>query len=376
MKKMNFRFPIFSILAYSLLVTYAHATSYELTDSTDSIIGKLDSAVVGREHTLLDIAREYGFGYQDLKLLNPEIDTWMPKDGEVVQLPSRFILPNVPREGVVLNIPEMRLYYFPPHKQGEPVEVYTYPLGVGREGWDTPYKKTRIVGKKKYPDWRPPKSILKEHEDAGDPLPKIVKAGPDNPLGDYALRLGLPAYLIHGTNKPWGIGMRVSHGCIRLYPEDIAELFQKVKVGTPVNIINNPYKIGGADGVLYLEAHPPLSTATRDENGEVVESIDEYGHPINRASDYGNVNFTQVVEMIVASTDEDEYLIDWGMAKIVSSEAKGIPIAIGVAIAKETQIMSQAEESDTLALKLDTVIDDTGTSRNLNNNRKTRISEP
>ena len=376
MKKMSCRFQIILILACSLLATYAHATSYELKDSTDSIIGKLDSTVVGREYTLLDIAREYGFGYQDLKLLNPEIDIWMPKDGEVVQLPSRFILPNVPREGVVLNIPEMRLYYFPPHKQGEPVEVYTYPLGVGREGWDTPYKKTRIVGKKKHPDWRPPKSILKEHEDAGDPLPKVVKAGPDNPLGDYALRLGLPAYLIHGTNKPWGIGMRVSHGCIRLYPEDIAELFQKVKVGTPVNIINKPYKIGGADGVLYLEAHPPLTTATRDEYGDIIESVDEYGEPINRDNDYGTVNFTQVVEMIVASTDEDEYLIDWGMAKIVSSEAKGIPIAIGVAIAKETQIMSQAEESDTLVLKLDTVIDDAGTSRNLNNNRKTRISEP
>ncbi len=376
MKKMSCRFQIFFILACSFLATYAHATSYELKDSTDSIIGKLDSTVVGREYTLLDIAREYGFGYQDLKLLNPEIDIWMPKDGEVVQLPSRFILPNVPREGVVLNIPEMRLYYFPPHKKGEPVEVYTYPLGVGREGWDTPYKKTRIVGKKKHPDWRPPKSILKEHEDAGDPLPKVVKAGPDNPLGDYALRLGLPAYLIHGTNKPWGIGMRVSHGCIRLYPEDIAELFQKVKVGTPVNIINKPYKIGGADGVLYLEAHPPLTTATRDEYGDIIESVDEYGEPINRANDYGTVNFTQVVEMIVASTDEDEYLIDWGMAKIVSSEAKGIPIAIGVAIAKETQIMSQAEESDTLVLKLDTVIDDAGTSRNLNNNRKTRISEP
>ena len=367
---MTCRFPIFFILAYSLLATYAHATSYELKESTDSIIGKLDSAVVGREHTLLDIAREYGFGYQDLQLLNPEIDTWMPKDGEVVQLPSRFILPDVPREGVVLNIPEMRLYYFPPHKKGEPVKVFTYPLGIGREGWATPYKKTRIISKKKHPDWRPPKSILKEHEDAGDPLPEVVKAGPDNPLGDYALRLGLPAYLIHGTNKPWGIGMRVSHGCIRLYPEDIAELFQKVKVGTPVNIINNPYKIGGADGVLYLEAHPPLRTATRDEYGNVAESVDEYGEPINRANDYGTVNFTQVVGMIVASTNEDEYFIDWGMAKIVSSEAKGIPIAIGVSIAKETQTkgqetMGQAKENDTLTLKLDTTVNDVGITKKL-----------
>ncbi len=148
-----------------------------------------------------------------------------------------------------------------------------------------------------------------------------------------------------------------------MYPEDIAELFHKVKVGTSVNIINNPYKIGGADGVLYLEAHPPLSTAARDDYGDVAESTVEYGDPINRANNYGNVNFTQVVEMIVASTREDEYMIDWGMAKIVSSEAKGIPVAIGVSIAKETQTMSQAAESDTLTLKLETAIDDVGISK-------------
>jgi len=364
-EKMNFRFSMFSILVCSLLSAHAHATSYQLKNSTDSIVGQMDSVVVSRDTTLLDIAREYGFGYQDLKLLNPTTDTWMPKDGEVVQLPSKFILPNVPREGLVLNIPEMRLYFFPPQKKGEPVEVVTYPLGIGREGWGTPYKKTRIIGKKKNPDWRPPKSILKEYEDAGDPLPKIVKAGPDNPLGDYALRLGLPAYLIHGTNKPWGIGMRVSHGCIRLYPEDIAELFDKVKVGTAVNIINNPYKIGEADGVLYLEAHPPLSTARRDEYGDIIESKDDYGDPINVPSDYANVNFTQVVEMIVASTDEDEYLIDWGMAKTVSNEAKGIPVPIGIFVPKEIENTSQIARSDRLSLKLDTDINDAGITKEL-----------
>ena len=334
MKNIYFRLPIFLILVGHLLV--AHATSYQLQNGADTIVGKLDSAVVDRDTTLLDIAREYGFGYQDLKLLNPTIDTWMPNDGELVQLPSKFILPNVVREGIVLNIPEMRLYYYPPQIKGEPERVFTYPLGVGREGWATPYKKTRIIGKKKHPDWRPPKSILQEHEDAGDPLPEVVKAGPDNPLGDHALRLGLPAYLIHGTNKPWGIGMRVSHGCIRLYPEDIAELFDQVKVGTAVNIINNPYKIGAEDGVLYLEAHPPLTTATKDEYGNVVWSMVETR----------NGNFTQVVEMIVASTAEDEYVIDWGMAKIVSEEAKGIPVAIGISIPKQAEKTGEDAEGD------------------------------
>jgi L,D-transpeptidase ErfK/SrfK len=335
-KRMYFRISKFLILVCSLLVTQAYATSYQLQHSTDTIVGKLDTAVVGRDTTLLDIAREYGFGYQDLKLLNPKIDTWMPEDGELVQLPSKFILPNVVREGIVLNIPEMRLYFFPPQKKGEPERVYTYPLGVGREGWATPYKKTRIIGKKEHPDWRPPKSILQEHEDAGDPLPEVVKAGPDNPLGDHALRLGLPAYLIHGTNKPWGIGMRVSHGCIRLYPEDIAELFDQVKVGTAVNIINNPYKIGEEDGVLYLEAHPPLTTATKDEYGNVIESTGEIR----------NGNFTQVVEMIVASTAEDEYVIDWGMAKIVSEEVKGIPVAIGISIPKQAEKTGKDAQGD------------------------------
>ena len=177
-------------------------------------------------------------------------------------------------------------------------------------------------------------------------MPEFVKAGPDNPLGEHALRLGIPAYLIHGTNKPWGIGMRVSHGCIRLYPEDIAELFDKVKVGTPVNIINNPYKIGKADGVLYLEVHPPLTTATMDEYGDVIESADE--------KVVGN--FSQVIEMIVASTNDNEYFIDWDMAKIVSNETKGIPVAIGIYIPKQEKSTSRTTGNDDFYLKLDTNI--------------------
>lgn len=328
-KLMNFSLSVFWLLVSVFLTAQVYATSYELKNNTDSIVGELDSVIVNSDTTLLDVARKFGFGYQDLKLLNPTVDTWMPEDGEIVQLPSRFILPNVARKGIVLNIPEMRLYYFPQSKKGEANKVVTYPLGIGKEGWATPYKQTRIIGKKKNPDWYPPKSIRREHENAGDPLPKIVKAGPNNPLGDHVLRLGLPSYLIHGTNKPWGIGMRVSHGCIRLYPEDIAELFEQVKVGTAVNIINRPYKIGEAGGVLYLEAHPVLKTATIDEYGDVIEDVNE--NPNNE--------FTKVVEMIVASTKEDEYIIDWGMAKIVSEESKGIPVAIGLLAPKEAKII-------------------------------------
>ena len=277
----------------------------------DTVIGQLETARAEFSDTLLDIGRSHGFGYQDLKLLNPEIDTWMPGEGMEVQLPGKFILPNAPKTGIVLNIPEMRLYYYPENKAGEDKQVITYPLGVGREGWTTPYAKTRIVEKKKDPAWYPPESIRKEHAEKGDILPKIVPPGPDNPLGAYAMRLGLGAYLIHGTNKPYGVGMRVSHGCIRLYPEHIEDLFNRVKIGTPVNIINQPYKIGELDGVIYLEVHPHL-----DEDNE----------------HFSQNSLTEVVKYIIETTEENHYKIDWNLVKQVVADSKGIPVAIGLHI--------------------------------------------
>jgi len=295
-------------IVMSFYTQVAPGAVYELKGS-DSVIGALNSTQAEFNQTLLDVGRNYGFGYQDLKLLNPDIDTWLPGEGREVLLPGQFILPNVPRQGIVLNIPEMRLYYFPEAKAGEARQVITYPLGVGREGWSTPYMKTRIIQKKERPSWYPPESIRKEHEELGDPLPKIVKPGPDNPLGNFALKLDGGEYLIHGTNKPFGVGMRVSHGCIRLYPEDIEDLFQRVKVGTPVNIINQPYKIGDMDGVIYLEVHPHL-----DEDNE----------------HFSQNNLTEVVKYIIESTDENRYQIDWNLIKQIVIEAKGIPVAIGV----------------------------------------------
>lgn len=302
-----------SLTGYSLylLLMYTHVAVggiYELKGS-DSVVGELDSTRAEYNQTLLDIGRSHGFGYHDLKLLNPDIDTWIPGEGKEVLLPGQFILPNAPKEGIVLNIPEMRLYYFPEVKTGEARQVITYPLGVGREGWATPYMKTRIIQKKVHPAWYPPESIRKEHEEKGDPLPEIVKPGPDNPLGDFALKLGGGDYLIHGTNKPFGVGMRVSHGCIRLYPEDIKDLFQRVKVGTPVNIINQPYKIGELDGVIYLEVHPHL-----DEDNE----------------HFSQNSLTEVVKYIIEMTEENHYKIDWKQIKQIVAESRGIPVAIGV----------------------------------------------
>ena len=217
--------------------------SYTLKTPGDSMIGNLDEVRAEHEDTLPDIARANGLGFREIKLANPGVDTWLPGEGTEIVLPTLFVLPVTPHVGIVLNIPEMRLYYFPSQDSDRATEVITHPIGVGRQGWSTPYMNTRIIQKKTRPAWYPPESIRKEHAEQGDPLPERVPPGPDNPLGNYAMRLGVPEYIIHGTNKPFGIGMRVSHGCIRLYPEDIKSLYQQVKLRTPVRIVNQPYKV-------------------------------------------------------------------------------------------------------------------------------------
>jgi L,D-transpeptidase ErfK/SrfK len=222
------------------------------------LVGELRSVAAAGEDTLLDIARRFDAGQDEILHANPDVDRWLPKPGSQVLVPSRHILPDARREGLILNIAEMRLYYFPPSSPGRPDELQTYPVSIGRMDWDTPQGTTRIVAKTRNPEWRPPKSIKEEHAADGEPLPDVVPAGPDNPLGKYALRLGLPGYLIHSTNKPYGVGMRVTHGCVRMYPEDIETLFPEVSVGTPVQIVNQPVKVGWLGHTLFIEIHPPL----------------------------------------------------------------------------------------------------------------------
>ena len=181
---------------------------------------------------------------------NPKVDMWVPGDGKDVLVPDFHVLPKAPREGLVMNLAEKRLYYYPSAN-----EVQVFSVGVGRDGWETPVGSYSIIEKIKDPTWTPPASIRKEHAEKGDPLPAVVPAGPDNPLGAYAMRLSNPSYLIHGTNKPWGVGMPVSHGCTRMYPEDIEALFPKVEKGTPVRIVNQPYKVGWSGDQLFLEVN-------------------------------------------------------------------------------------------------------------------------
>ncbi|WP_119629823.1 L,D-transpeptidase family protein [Methylocaldum marinum] len=221
---------------------------------SDSVVGQLATVQLEKGDSLPDVARHFGLGLQEIAEANPGTDLWVPESGRTLILPMQFVVPDTVRKGLVVNLAAMRLFYFPSKTSGE---VITFPVGIGREGRSTPTGEMSIVRKAAHPAWYVPASIRKDHALKGDPLPAVVSPGPDNPLGDYAMYLSRPSYLIHGTNKPYGIGLRASNGCVRLYPENIEALYRQVPVKTPVHIVNQPYLVGWRDGELYLEAHKP-----------------------------------------------------------------------------------------------------------------------
>ena len=258
-----------SILAVILFPYFASnvlaATVTLPANPNDSVISQFQDEVpltrAEEDETLLDVARRFNLGQMEIVRLNPDIDRWNVKKGEIVRLSNRHILPEGPREGITLNLAEYRMYYYLPNSAGAPTQVMTFAHGVGRQDWKTPLGKTSVARKIKDPSWHPPESIRREHAAMGDPLPEIVPPGPHNPLGQFALYLNLPGeYRIHGTDidKIYGIGMQITHGCIRMYPEDIEELHNNVAVGTPVYIVKQPVKVGWLDNILYVEAHPDL----------------------------------------------------------------------------------------------------------------------
>jgi L,D-transpeptidase ErfK/SrfK len=237
--------------------------------ANQDVIGETQVLFARYENTFSAIGREYDLGYEEMRRANPGVDQWLPGEGTPIYLPTQSILPDAARKGIVINVPAMRLYYFTTEKSAaDPAvvttSVTTYPIGIGAQGWATPFGEAKVTGKARDPTWYVPASVRKEHLERGDKLPAVVPPGPDNPLGAYAMTLSLPSYLIHGTNKPDGVGMRSSHGCIRLYPEDIEALFGRVAKGTPVRIVNQPLLAGWRDGQLYLEVHPPLAEETHD----------------------------------------------------------------------------------------------------------------
>jgi L,D-transpeptidase ErfK/SrfK len=236
----------------------ASPNRFVLESPAQDVIGVPQVVFPSATDTLSDFARAYGLGYDELLEANPGVNPWLPGENTPILLPTQYVLPDVPREGVVLNIASKRLFYFPAMGEGQDQIVFTYPIGIGRVGWETPLGATTVVSKAKDPSWWVPASVRREHAEMGDPLPSLVPPGPDNPLGTRVLKLEMPGYLIHGTNQPYGVGMRVSHGCIRLYPENIETLYEIVEIGEPVRIINEPYLLGQRDGEWYFESHKPL----------------------------------------------------------------------------------------------------------------------
>jgi L,D-transpeptidase ErfK/SrfK len=237
---------------------------FEFDPEVDQVIGDLQVTHVQGEDTLSDIARRFNLGYEEIVRANPGVDPWLPGEGREIVLPTQFVLPDAPREGLVINLAQLRMFYFPKAVEGEPRRVITHPIGIGKVGWSTPEGTTKVTGKAKNPTWFPPASVRKEHREAGDPLPSKVPPGPDNPLGAHLLTLGWPSYLIHGTNKPYGVGLRSSHGCVRFYPEDIAVLYDKIPVGTKVTVVNQPFVFGWKHNALYVQAFPVLEDDERE----------------------------------------------------------------------------------------------------------------
>ena len=288
-----------------------------LSSPTDDVVGQLQVVVAGYNDTLPDIARRFNLGYEEIVAANPGVSIDTPRGMRIV-LPTQFILPPAPRRGIVINLATLRLFYFPPTPEPDGSQVViTHPVGIGREGWTTPLGQTRIVSKEQAPRWYVPASIRREHATWGDPLPSQVPPGPRNPLGTHALHLARPGYLIHGTNKPGGIGMRVSHGCIQLYPEDIVSLYAQVPVGTPVTIVNQPVLAGWYQGTLYLEAHPPLQDDHRNWRKAVRPLI------ASRAAQ--------------AKADQPVIAVDWDKVNRLVAKPRGLslPVLVGTPTLEE-----------------------------------------
>jgi len=237
---------------------------FELDTTGSDMIGELRITRANHEDTFTDLARRFNVGYEELVRANPGIDPWVPGEDRDIVLPTQHLLPNASREGIVINLAAMRLYFFPRVARGEPQIVYTFPLGIGRVGWATPIGSTSVTHMTKNPTWRPGPGVRAERAENGEILPAVVPPGPDNPLGTRALYLGWPSYLIHGTNKPAGVGLRSSHGCIRLFPEDVEFLYDLVRPGTKVTVVNQPFVFGWHDGQLHMQAFNVLEDDPRD----------------------------------------------------------------------------------------------------------------
>lgn len=297
-----------SMLCLGLLLWSAKGFSltFQLPTNGDNVVGKVQWTQSLPGDDFITVGRRYDIGYYELVEANPGVDPNLPHPGTLLVIPSRFVIPNVPHKGIVVSLAELRIYYFPAGTN----EVKTYPVGIGREGWNTPIGVTTVTQKVVNPTWVVPPDIMAwrlEKENGGVQLPKSVPPGPNNPLGGYALYLGFPEYHIHGTNDPTGIGRRSSSGCIRMWPEDIEELFSKTPKGTTVRVINDPFKAGWLDNRVYLESHTPL---------------EEQQHMYQ--TDAAPMRYD--VQDVVANRPAE---INWSTAKWIAKQQNGVPQIIG-----------------------------------------------
>ena len=259
------------------------------------------------DDTLLELARRHKLGYVEMVAANPDTDPWVPGEGTNVILPTIHLMPSLDDEkpeGIIINLADMRLYFF--NKSGDP--PLSFPIGIGRDGLKTPTGVTKVTRKREDPSWRPTKRMRTEDPE----LPEVVPAGPDNPLGTRAMYLGWPEYLIHGTNKPWGVGRRVSSGCVRMYPEDVETLYEMVDVGTKVTVIDQPIKFGWIGSELYMEVHPT------QEQSDQLEAKGEFDRQLD----------SSVVDQALAVAGVHRGRLDWSGIRRATIERRGYPIQI------------------------------------------------
>ena len=299
---------------------------FDLATADQELVGETQVLFAKFENTLPGIAREYNVGFEEIKNANPGVDVWLPGEGTPIYLPTAGLLPDAPREGIVINVASMRLLYYATYRETtatgvtERLAVTSHPIGIGRQDWATPLGEATVKDKARDPVWYPPASVRAEHAAKGDPLPSVVGPGTDNPLGAFALALSLPGYLIHGTNMPAGVGMRASHGCIRMYPEDIEALFERVARGTPVRIVDEPVLAGWHDGVLYLEVHPPLDEDHRDL-GALAE---------------------RVIAAALARSAASDVVVDAAKVAQVVAERRGLPFPVLARMPSPAQYLASA----------------------------------
>lgn len=303
LNSMSLFFRCVGLLAFFLMFQQAQALTFSLPRDGSSVIGDVQWTYVGANEDITDLGQRFDVGYLEFNEANPGVNLSNLYFRQPLRVPTRFILPDAPRQGIVINVAELRLYYYLPGGH----EVMTFPVGIGRENAVTPLVKTKIIEKKQDPVWIPTAATRAEAVEKGIMLPAVIEAGPDNPLGAYAMRMGISSYLIHGTNDPSGVGIRSSAGCIRMYPDDIKELFSQVSVGTPVNIVDQPDKIGWDGKFLELESHVPLN------------------HKQGRSEREAN----EVIPLITPHIKKYHAEIFWDRAISVASHQLGIPEKIG-----------------------------------------------